>query len=117
MTRFHRRSAPKVRDGRVRKKNNWRKTPHCYNTPQHAPAIDRRRPGPGHRHLLLKPDIERFVELLPHWDDVSRGLDVVVLDTRRRDCEGWYDRGMLGICAWPVNMVWDPPCEEFGLPA
>jgi hypothetical protein len=107
MPRFHRKTAPGVEFGEVRKKNNWRQSPSCYSVPQWTPAIDRRRPGDGYRHLLLKRDIERFVELLPHWEDVSRGLDVIVLDRGRWDRDGWYDRGVLGLCAWPTNMVYE----------
>jgi hypothetical protein len=107
MPRFHRRTAPGVEFGEVRRKNNWRRSPSCYSVPQWAPAIDRRRPGPGYRHLLMKRDVERFVELLPHWDDVSRGLDVIVLDAGRWNCDGWYDRGVIGVCAWPVEMGYE----------
>jgi hypothetical protein len=105
MSRFHRRTATKVRDGRVQPKNNWRRSPNCYRVPQWVPAIDRRRPGDGYRHLLLKRDIERFVDLLPHWEDVSRGLDVIVLDRGGQGCDGWYNSGVLALCAWPVNLV------------
>jgi hypothetical protein len=107
MPRFHRKTAPGVEFGEVRKKNNWRQSPSCYSVPQWTPAIDRRRPGDGYRHLLLKRDIERFVELLPHWEDVSRGLDVIVLDRGRWDRDGWYDRGVLAVCAWTTYMEWE----------
>src|SRR5262249_13601692 len=104
MSRFHRKTAPEVRDGEVQRKNNWRQSPSCFSGSAWGPVIERRRPGPGHRHLLMKRDVERFVELLPHWDDVSHGLDVIVLDCGRRNCDGWYNRGALGICAWPLQM-------------
>jgi hypothetical protein len=107
MHRFHRRTALGCRAGRVRKKNNWERTPDCYSVPQLVPAIDRRRPGEGYRHLLLKRDIERFVELIPYWDDVSHGLDVIVLDRGRGGCDGWYNRGVLAVCAWPTNLVYE----------
>jgi hypothetical protein len=105
MPRFHRKTTPRVEFGQVLWKNNWRQSPSCYCVPQWTPAIDRRRPGDGYRHLLLKRDVERFLELLPHWEDVSRDLDVIVLDRGSRRCDGWYDRGVLAICAWPTNMV------------
>ena len=104
MPRFHRKTAPGVEFGQVRRKNNWRQSPSCYTVPQWIPAIDRLRPGAGYRHLLMKRDVERFLELLPHWEDVSRDLDVIVLDRGRRNCDGWYDRGVIGICAWPSEM-------------
>ncbi len=112
MPRFHRKTAPAVRDGCVRKKNNWRRTPDCYSVPQWIPAIDRRRPGEGYRHLLLKRDVERFIALVPHWNALARGLDVIVLDQGRPDCDGWYNRGVLAVCAWPrdlsqeVDLTW-----------
>lgn len=107
MPRFHRKSTPGVRDGRVRNKNNWRPSPNCYRVPQWVPAIDRRRPGDGYRHVLMKRDVERFVELLPHWDDVSRDLDVILLDRGGRGCDGWYNDGVLGLCAWSADMVYE----------
>jgi hypothetical protein len=104
---FHRKTAPGVRNGRVRKQNNWRRTPDCYNTPQRVPAIDRERPGEGYRHLLRKQDVGRFVALLPDWDEVSRGLDVILLGRGRPGCDGWYNGGVLAVCAWPAGMVWE----------
>jgi hypothetical protein len=115
MSRFHRKTAPGVRNGRVRHKNNWKRTPNCYNTPQRVPAIDRRRPGEGYRHLLQKRDIERFVNLIPDWDDLCSGLDVIVLDVGRDDSDGWYrwwdGRAAIGIHAWPLNRTWE--LDEF----
>ncbi len=107
MPRFHRKTAPGVEFGEVHRKNNWRRSPCCYSVPQWVPAIDRLRPGAGYRHLLLKRDVERFVELLPHWEDVSRDLDVIVLDRGGGGYDGWYNRGVLGLCAWRTNMVYE----------
>jgi hypothetical protein len=104
MSRFHRRTATKVRDGRVRKKNNWAQSPGIFHTAQPHLTIRRERPGPGYRHLLLQRDIERFIELIPDWDELSRGVDVILLDGKRADCDGWYDRGIVAVCAWPRAM-------------
>ena len=101
MSRFHRKTAPGVLDGRVQKTNNWTRSPSIYRDTQPRLVIDRRRPGEGHRHLLSKRDIERFVALIPNWEALAVGLDVICLDTKRKNCDGWYDRGGLGICAWP----------------
>jgi hypothetical protein len=108
MRLFRRKTAPAVRDGRTRRKNNWTQSPSWYCVPQPVPAIDRRRPGPGHRHLLLKRDVERFVRLIPDWAEASAGLDVIVLDRARRNCDGWYNGGVIGICAWPIDMIFEP---------
>ena len=106
MPQFHRKTAPGVRDGRVRKKNNWKKTPNCYNTPQSTPVIDRERPGSGYRHIVKPRDIERFISLIPDWQDLSRGLNVILLGRGRSGRDGWYNSsGVIGLCAWPVEMV------------
>jgi hypothetical protein len=108
MSRFHRKTAPGVRNGRVRHRNNWKRTPDCYNTPQRVPAIDRQRPGDGYRHLLRKRDVARFVRLIPDWDELSRGLDVILLAAGRENCDGWYnERGVVAVCAWPTNPTWE----------
>ncbi len=105
MSRFHRKTAPAVRDGRVQNKNNWQRSPSFYlGPPQPRLVTDRRKPGIGYRHLLLKRDIERFVKLIPRWDELAVGLDVIVLARGNREYDGWYNRGVLGICAWRREM-------------
>jgi hypothetical protein len=88
----------------VQRKNNWSQTPGIFHTTQPHLTVRRNRPGLGHRHLLLQRDVERFVELIPDWAELSRGLDVILLDRRRPDCDGWYDRGIVAVCAWPREM-------------
>ena len=106
MPQFHRKTAPGVRDGRVRKKNNWKKTPNCYNSPQSIPVIDREPPGSGYRHIVKPRDITRFISLIPDWQELSRGLNVILLARCQPDCDGWYKYdGVIGICAWDVEMV------------
>lgn len=108
MSRFHRMTAPGVRDGHTRRKNNWKQSPSCYAVPQLVPTIDRQRPGDGYRHLLLKRDIERFVNLIPNWEQVAVGLDVIVLASGQWNCDGWYNRGVLAICAFQTEMRFEP---------
>jgi hypothetical protein len=107
MKRYCRVTAPGVRDGRVRRKNNWRRTPNYYATPPRRLVIDRQRPGPGHRHLLLRRDIERFIGLLPDWAALSRGLNAVVLAADEPGCDGWYRPGVVAVCAWPRSICFD----------
>lgn len=113
MSRFRRKTAPGVRDGQTRRKNNWRPSPSCYTVPQLVPTIDRRRPGPGYRHVLLKRDIERFVQLIPDWSSLAVGLDVIVLAEGRIRCDGWYNRGVIGLPAWPTNMRYGVSTQWF----
>lgn len=107
MSRFHRKTAPGVRDGRAQKKNNWKCSPSWYWGAHHRLVIDRRRPGEGCRHVLLKRDIERFVQLIPKWETLAYGLDVIVLASGSRNCDAWYNGRVIGICAWPTDMRYE----------
>jgi hypothetical protein len=108
MRRFHRKTAPRVRDGRVQRKNRSAPTPTYWNTRQPVPVVDRERPGPGARHLLRRRDVFEFVALLPEWGRLSEGLDAVLL-ARASDADGWYDHGVVGICAWDRGLWVDWP--------
>lgn len=112
MSRFHRKTAPKVRDGRVRNKNNWAPSHSGYRYPPRL-VVERQRPGPGHRHVLLKRDIERFVALIPGWEKLSVGLNAVVLADGRYTCDGWYNRGVIGLPAWPKNLCYEVNADWF----
>jgi hypothetical protein len=100
MPRFHRVTAPGVSGGRVRRKNNWRHTPSCYDEPRGLLAVERQRPGEGFRHLLLKRDVQRFIMLLPDWAELSRGLGVILLAPGRPLYYGWYRPGIVAVRAW-----------------
>ena len=101
---INRKTTPKVKQGRVQKKNNWEETPNYYNTYQAELVIDRKRPGFGFRHLLKQQDIRTFIDLLPEWDELSRGLDAIVLAPGRTDVYGYYRPGVVHICAWPIEL-------------
>jgi hypothetical protein len=97
---LRRKSAPKVRDGSVQHKNNWTPTPRYDRPAGSGVVIYRERPGEGYRHVLLKRDIELFLTLLPDWDELSRGLDAIVLAPGEPDCFGWHLPGIVAVCAW-----------------
>ncbi len=101
----HRKQSPKVKNGRVQKKNNWEKTARYSQVKNLGYVIDRQRPGKGFRHLLLKEHVERFSLLLPDWDELSQGLDAVILAEAEPGTHGWHDDGLIGICAWPRELV------------
>ena len=107
MRTFHRRTAPRVKRGKVQRKNRSAPTPNCYNTPQPRPVIDRRKPGFGYRHVLRKADIERFISLLPNWRRLSQGLNVILLDRGDGDCAGWHRPGVVAICAWERELWYE----------
>jgi hypothetical protein len=70
-------------------------------------AFERFRPGPGYRHLLRRSDLERFIALLPDWDELAIGLRCVMLGEGDPVCLGWHNPGNVGICAWDRNLWTD----------
>jgi len=105
MFAYPRRSTPRVRDGKVQRKNRHAPTPNCYNTLLPEPAIDRRRPGRGYCHLVRKEHLRRFVRLIPNWRELSAGLKVLLLAEGDGGWMGWHRRGMVAICAWERDIV------------
>lgn len=113
MQRYNRKSAPKVRGGAVQKKNRWDLTPNYYNTAPKQLIIDRQKPGDGHRHLLKKKDIYDFIEIIPEWEDLAKGLRAIVLATAQWGLMGWHDYGVIGLCAWERSISWDDCHPDF----
>jgi hypothetical protein len=106
MAHLTRRSAMRVRDGRVLKKNNWRLDAGDYHAKRQSEIrLDRRRPPVGSRHLVTISQLRAFIELLPDWDEVAVGLDAIVLDSAD-DCAGWCAPGVVALCAWHHDL-WD----------
>jgi hypothetical protein len=112
MRRMNRRTAPKVVGGKVQRKNRSAPTPNYYNTDQPIPVIDRRKPGSGHRHILRKSDVERFIALLPDWPELSKGLNAIVLAPGNQRCAGWHTPGVVAVCAWEREL-WQETDRDF----
>jgi hypothetical protein len=104
MVHINRKSAPKVKRGRVQRQNNWELTPNYYNSPQPLPVIDRKRPGARYRHLLKKKDITTFIGILPDWSEISRGLNAIVLTHGHEEHFGFHIPGAVHLCAWDREM-------------
>lgn len=104
-----RKTTPKVRGGKVQRKNRSAETPNYYNTPQAVPAIDREKPGKGYRHLLRKRDIVDFISILPDWEELSIGLNAIILAAGEINTMGWHDNGIVAVCAWDRELwqEWD----------
>jgi hypothetical protein len=94
-----RKSTPKVVSGKVQKKNSHEITFNYWDHDPGYPVIDRQRPGDGYRHLLSKADIQKFIDILPDWAELSVGRKAIIL-AERSDCYGWHSTGVIGICAW-----------------
>jgi len=104
MRQMNRKSAPRVSQGRVQKKNNIEWTASYYDTPPPSLTIDRQRPGAGYRHVLKQRDIEAFIALLPDWAELSRGLNAIVLAPGGGRYDGYYRRGVVHVCAWEEGL-------------
>ncbi len=103
--RVNRKTNPRVIDGRVQKKNNDRPTHNYYNHVEPELVIDRRRPGPEARHLLMVEDIKTFISIIPNWAELSRGIDAVLLVPYDDNYFGLYNyAGVIKISAWPVEL-------------
>ena len=113
MFRTQRRTAMKVRNGRVQRKNRHAKTPHYFHTEMASLVIDRQRPGAGCRHVVRKEHVRRFVQLLPEWNELSRGLNAIVLANGNSDCMGWHHPGVVAICAWDRELEWSDCYPSF----
>jgi hypothetical protein len=91
----NRRTATRVRDGRVQKKNNWAPSPGDYRTlPLAEISLERRKPAEGHRRV---PQLRAFLGLLPAWEETAVGVRAIVLGSDM-DCYGWYQAGTVAIC-------------------
>ena len=114
MSVFKRRTAPKVMGGRVLRKNRHKPTANYWNTRQKVPVIDKERCGHGYRHLLRKKDILEFIEIIPDWNELATGLDAVLLAAGETDCDGWYDGGVIGLCAWERDLWREAEADYYG---
>jgi len=106
---FARRSTPKVKNGKVQRKNRWVQSPNYYLKNRKAILIERRKPGRGYRHIVTREDIEKFIELIPNWAELSRGLNAIVLVPGSTPRYGYHVPGVLHICAWEEDLWQDWP--------
>jgi hypothetical protein len=89
-----------VRDGAVRKKNNHRPTTTL------GYVLARESPAKGYRHIVTKRDIRLLVGIIPDWDDVSEGIESIVLTSGSQSYDGRYEffrrekTGAIQIPAW-----------------
>lgn len=106
MRHRNRKTAPKVAGGLVLRKNNYKQTPNYWNTPQKDVIIDVEKPGKGYKHFLKKRDILKFLSIIPNWEEVSTGLDAIVLISGKdTDCDGYYNNdGVICISSWEKEM-------------
>ena len=101
---MHRRTTPRVKRGKVQKKHRWTLTPDYAHGRFDELRFDRQAPGRGYQHLLGRRDVERFLGLLPDWDELSIGLQAVLLVPGEPRVEGYSYPGVVAVCAWPQEL-------------
>jgi hypothetical protein len=62
--------------------------------------------------VLKRRDLERFIELIPGWDELSNGLKWIVLSSDT-SWSGYYRRGELAVCAWPSTLWTEDMSKHF----
>jgi hypothetical protein len=102
---MQRRVAPKVRNGKVQKKNNHKLTPSYWNTDLKDIVIDKEKPGVGYKHVIKRKDIIEFIKLLPEWNDLSKELNAIILSKASSFSDGrCHSEGVIRIGAWPKEL-------------
>jgi hypothetical protein len=110
---FNRRTATKVKDGRVQRKNNCRPTGHD------GYILDRESPGRGFCHVVSKRDLQAFFDLIPDWGRYSERLERIVLVARDESCDGAYEffhreeTGAIFLHAWREDLWIDLTVSYF----
>jgi hypothetical protein len=102
MKRNQRKTAPKVVDGRVQKKNRNRRAP-CYVGDRRV-AIERRKPGYDYRHAVTQNEVYAFLQIVPGWQEYAKGLNKIILDEGNEYRSGWFQRGTIAVCAFPRDL-------------
>lgn len=104
---FNRRTATRVKDGRVRRKNRNRPTA------RDGWILHRESPGHGFCHVASKEDIRAFVEIIPDWERYSERLERIVLAKANGDCDGAHEffhreeTGAIYLHAWNEELWTD----------
>jgi hypothetical protein len=86
MKRAHRnrKVTPEVKDGLVRKKDRHQLTAAMGYVISREPA------GHGSRHILSARDVRDFADLIPGWDELSIGIESIVMTAGGKDHHGRY---------------------------
>jgi hypothetical protein len=101
---FNRRTATKVKDGRVQRKNRQRPTVH------EGYVLDRESPGREFHHVVTKRDVQAFIDIIPGWHRFSERLERIVLASPSEGADGqhaFYHReetGAIFLHAWPDDL-------------
>jgi hypothetical protein len=111
MPRTNRKSAMKVVDGAVKRKNNWAEDRGDYHVHvQREIVLDRLDPGDGRRHVLTIQHLRDYLEIVPDFARLGRAIDAIVLRAPYYPGHlGRCDNGVVTLCSWERDLWWDEP--------
>jgi hypothetical protein len=104
LTKYNRKTSPKVIGGHVLRKNNHKKTA------RRGYVVDRYRPAKGFKHFMKKKDVHDFTDIIPEWEIVSEGIESIILDSGDTSYDGLYKHygyegtGVIWLSAWEENL-------------
>lgn len=75
--------------------------------------IRREPPGKGFHHFLTRKIVRNFIESLPQWPVITRGLDYILLARGEKGCDGWYDGRVVAINAWEQDSWRSVPADYY----
>lgn len=103
MRQVNRKVTPKVVDGRVQKKNRQDESPSIWTASEFT--FEKERPGKGYFHILNKRDVMTFIDIIPDWPTLAKGLRGVCLTEGGFDYDGlYYHAGLICIPAWERDL-------------
>ncbi len=103
-TAFNRRTASKVKNGRVQRKHR-----HQFTTRQ-GYVLDRESPGRGFRHAVTKREVQAFIDIIPEWERLSERLERIILASECEAADGQHafhrreETGTIWLHAWPEDL-------------
>lgn len=80
-----RKTTPKVKDGRVQRKNRTDESEYLALVDGRTFSVIKHRARDGYRHVFRLPEVYRFVQLIPDWPTMSKGLSALALDAYGSD--------------------------------
>jgi hypothetical protein len=109
-----RKTIPRVKNGRVQRKNRDAATAPDDYTLGASFQIVRHAPGPYNVHVIDEHDVRRFLGLLPDWSTLGVGIPAIVIDANNQRFEGCYRKdGVIVLTSWPAEMIREFPLWHY----
>jgi hypothetical protein len=109
-----RKTIPRVKNGRVQRKNRDAATAPDDYTLGASFQIVRHAPGPYNVHVVDEHDVRRFLGLLPDWSTLGVGIPAIVIDANCQRFEGCYRKdGVIVLTSWPAEMMREVPLWHY----